>query len=84
MRTETIFVVISFLCFFLAINLAVFSVYAITAEMLREQAVAMATSFFVGGAVIAVLLIILKIVAKAYSGTRSAKPRVKAASKPSP
>ena len=48
--------------------------YAITAELLREQAVAMATSFFVGGAVIAVLLIIVKIVAKAYSGTRSAKP----------
>jgi hypothetical protein len=55
---------ISFLCFFFSINFAVFSVYVIMDEGLREQLVAAATSFFVGGAVIAVLLIVLKIIAR--------------------
>jgi hypothetical protein len=55
---------ISFLCFFFSINFAVFSVYVIVDEGLREQLVAAATSFFVGGAVIAVLLIVLKIIAR--------------------
>jgi hypothetical protein len=55
---------ISFLCFFFSINFAVFSVYVIMDEGLREQLVAAATSLFVGGAVIAVLLIVLKIIAR--------------------
>lgn len=65
MRTETISVMISFLCFFFSINFAVLSVYVVVDEGLREQLVAAATSFFVGGVVIAVLLIVLKISARA-------------------
>jgi len=65
LRTETISVMISFLCFCFSINFAVLSVYVIVDEGLREQLVAAATSFFVGGVVIAVLLIVLRISARA-------------------
>ena len=64
MKTETISVMISFLCFFFSINFAVFSVYVPVDEGLREQLVAAATSFFVGGVVIAVLLIVRRIIAR--------------------
>jgi hypothetical protein len=65
LKTETISVIISFLCFFFSINFAVLSVYVIVDEGLRAQLVTAATSFFVGGAVIAVLLIVLKTIARA-------------------
>jgi uncharacterized membrane protein YdcZ (DUF606 family) len=49
------------------------SVYVTMNEWLREQLLAWATSFFVGGTALAVLLTTLKIIAKIYSRKRRAK-----------
>jgi biotin transporter BioY len=58
---ETAGVIISFLCFFLSINFGVLSVYVTMDEWQKKQLLAGATSFFVGGTIVAVLLIALKI-----------------------
>jgi hypothetical protein len=50
-------------CFFLSINFVVLSLYAIEDKLQRVQLLAMATSFFVGGAVITILYIVGKTVA---------------------
>jgi hypothetical protein len=60
---ETVFAMISGVCFFLAINFVVLSLYAIEDKLQKVQSLAMATSFFVGGAVIIILYILVKIVA---------------------
>ena len=63
MRIETVLVTILSLCFFLSIYFVILSSYAIEDKLQRVQLLAMATSFFVGGAVIAILYIVVKIVA---------------------
>lgn len=63
MRIETVFVTILSLCYFLSIYFVILSSYAIEDKLQRVQLLAMATSFFVGGAVIAILYIVVKIVA---------------------
>lgn len=63
MRIETVFVTILSLCYFLSIYFVILSSYAIEDKLQRVQLLAMATSFFVGGAVIASLYIVVKIVA---------------------
>lgn len=73
MRTETTVVMISFLCFFFSIYFAILSVYVTMNEWLKEQLLAAATSFFVGGTSVAVLLVVLKIIAKICSRKRPAK-----------
>jgi len=64
LRKETVFVTILSFCFFLSIYFAVLSSYAIEDQLQKVQLLAMATSFFVGGAVITILYIVVKIVAK--------------------
>ena len=61
MRTETVFVTISGFCFFLSIYFGILSQYLVVDELLRAQLTALATSFFVGGAVVAILLAMVKI-----------------------
>jgi hypothetical protein len=63
LRIETVFVTILSLCYFLSIYFVILSSYAIEDKLQRVQLLAMATSFFVGGAVIASLYIVVKIVA---------------------
>ena len=63
MRIQTVFVMILSLCFFLSIYFVILSSYAIEDQLQRVQLLAMATSFFVGGAVITILYIVVKIVA---------------------
>jgi len=63
LRIETVLVTILSLCFFLSIYFVILSSYAIEDKLQRVQLLAMATSFFVGGAVIAILYIVVKIVA---------------------
>jgi hypothetical protein len=63
LRIETVFVMILGVCFFLSINFVVLSLYAVEDKLQRVQLLAMATSFFVGGAVITILYIVGKTVA---------------------
>jgi hypothetical protein len=49
-------------CFFLSTYFVILSLYAIEDKLQRVQLLAMATSFFVGGAVITILYIFMKIV----------------------
>jgi hypothetical protein len=72
LRIETTFVMISFVCFVFSIYFVMLSLYVTVDELLRQQLLATSTSFFVGGAVIAVLLTVLKIVGKLSSKTKKA------------
>lgn len=62
MRMGTVFVMISGVCFFLAIYFGILSQYLVVDELLRVQFTALATSFFVGGAVVAILFALAKII----------------------
>jgi hypothetical protein len=64
MSAETVLVVVSFVCFFLAIYFAMFPLYVIMDEPLRVQLLAVATSFFVGGTVIIILVAVVKIIGR--------------------
>jgi Golgi nucleoside diphosphatase len=61
LRIETVFVMISLVCFFISIYFVVFSLYVIVDELLKVQLLALASSFFVGGVVIAILSAVLRI-----------------------
>lgn len=67
MRVESVFVVISFVCFFLSIYFAMLALFGTVDEQLRAQLLSLTTSFFVGGIVIAVLFAVLKIAARLFS-----------------
>jgi hypothetical protein len=60
MRVGTVFVVASFVCFFLSIYFAMLPPIIMPDERLRVQLLALATSFFVGGTVIIVLFAAVK------------------------
>lgn len=62
MRMGTVFVMISGFCFFLAIYFGILSQCLVVDELLRVQLTALATSFFVGGAVVAILSALTKII----------------------
>lgn len=74
MRIEKTFVTISLVCFFFSIYFAVLSLNVIVDQLSKERLLATATSFFVGGAVIAILLIASKIIGRLLSKTKEAKP----------
>jgi hypothetical protein len=61
LKMETVFVMISIVCFFLSIYFVVLSMYVIVDELLKVQPLALASSFFVGGVVIAILSAVLRI-----------------------
>ena len=63
MRMGTVFVMIPGVCFFLAIYFGLLSQYLEMDELSRVQFTALATSFFVGGAVVAILFALAKIIA---------------------
>jgi hypothetical protein len=63
LRMGTVFVTISGVCFFLAIYFGILSQSLVMDELLRVQLTALATSFFVGGAVVAILFALTKIIA---------------------
>jgi hypothetical protein len=67
LRMESVFVTILSLCFFLSIYFVIVSSYAIEDKLQRVELLAMATSFFVAGAVITILFIVVKIVAMRVS-----------------
>jgi glucosamine 6-phosphate synthetase-like amidotransferase/phosphosugar isomerase protein len=64
---ETVYMVILGLCFFLSAYFVILSLFVIEDELQRVQFLAMGTSFFVGGAVITILYIFMKIVAIAHA-----------------
>jgi hypothetical protein len=63
LRMGTVFGMISGVCFFLVIYFGILSQCLIVDELLRVQLMALATSFFVGGAVVAILFALAKIIA---------------------
>lgn len=58
LRIRTVFMVILSICFFLSVNFVILSLYTIEDKPQKIQLLAMATSFFVGGAVITILYIV--------------------------
>lgn len=62
LKMGTVFVMISGVCFFLAIYFGILSQYLVVNELSRVQLTALATSFFVGGAVVATLFALTKII----------------------
>ena len=62
MKIDTVFVMIAGFCFFLAIYFGILSQYLEVDILSRAQLIALATSFFVGGAVVAILLALIKII----------------------
>ena len=62
LRISTVFVMISAICFFLAVYFGILSQYLVVDKLLRVQFTALATSFFVGGAVVAILFALTKII----------------------
>jgi hypothetical protein len=71
LKMETTVAAISFSCFFLSIYLVIISMYGAMDEFFKKEAVAAATSFFVGGTVIVALFVILKLVGRALSGKKN-------------
>lgn len=63
MRMETVVAMILGVCFFLSINFVILSLYAVEDKLQRVQLLAMATAFFVSGAVITILYIVGKTLA---------------------
>ena len=57
-----VLVMISGFCFFLSIYFGILSQSLATDEILRVQLIALATSFFVGGALVAILLALVKFI----------------------
>jgi hypothetical protein len=70
---EVAFVTVSFLCFIFSVYLVMLSVYVVMDGLLKAQLLVAATSFLAGGAVIVLLLTVLKIVGKILSKTKKAK-----------
>jgi hypothetical protein len=62
LKMETVFVTISGFCFFLSIYFGLLSQCLVVDALLRAQLTALAISFFVGGAVVAILLTLVKII----------------------
>jgi hypothetical protein len=60
---ETVVAMILGVCFFLSINFVILSLYAVEDKLQRVQLLAMATAFFVSGAVITILYIVGKTLA---------------------
>lgn len=63
LRMGTVFVIILGVCFFLAIYFGILSQCLVVDELLIVQLTALATSFFVGGTVVAILFALTKIIA---------------------
>lgn len=62
MKIGTVFVMISGFCFFLSVYFGILSQSLAVDRPLRVQLIALATSFFVGGAVVAILHALAKII----------------------
>jgi hypothetical protein len=67
LRIETVYAMILGVCFILSIYFVILSLSVIEDKLQRVQFLTMATSFFVGGAVITILYIFVKIVAIAHA-----------------
>ena len=67
MRVGTLFVVISFFCFFLSINFGVLLQYLVVDELLKAQLLSLTTSFFIGGIVMIVLFAVVKFSGRLFS-----------------
>jgi hypothetical protein len=71
MKGETVFVVLSFLCFFLSIYFGMLPLYVILDEQMKAQLLALSTSFFTGGLVLVASFAIIKISGKLFSQTET-------------
>jgi len=67
MKVGTVFVVVSFICFFLTVYFAMLPQYVSVDGHLKRQLLALATSFFVGGMVLILFFAIIKISGKVTS-----------------
>jgi hypothetical protein len=62
LKIDTVFVAISGFCFFMSIYFGILSQPLAVDGLIGAQLMALATSFFVGGAVVAILLALVKII----------------------
>jgi uncharacterized membrane protein len=62
LKIENAFATILGICFFVSVSFAILSVCLMVDELSKVELLAMATSFFIGGVVTAILFVAVKIV----------------------